>query len=74
MQDGMVDLLDALALLLVYGVLVVMLAVALVRIRQMEEKLRRLQNRIEDMEFSMKRCYEEKMALMRELIEAKARG
>ncbi|MFN8497307.1 MAG: hypothetical protein U0641_05570 [Anaerolineae bacterium] len=74
MQDGVLDLLDALALLLVYGVLVVMLAVALVRIRQMEDKLRRLQSRIEDMEFSMKRCYEEKMALMRELIEAKARG
>ncbi|MFN8473770.1 MAG: hypothetical protein U0822_16390 [Anaerolineae bacterium] len=74
MPDGVLDMLDVLALLLVYGVLVVMLAVALVRIRQMEEKLRRLQNRIEDMEFSMKRCYEEKMALMRELIEAKTRG
>ena len=59
MPDGVLNMLDVLALLLVYGVLVVLLAVALVRIRQMEEKLRRLQNRIEDMEFSMKRCYEE---------------
>lgn len=74
MPDGVLNMLDVLALLLVYGVLVVLLAVALVRIRQMEEKLRRLQNRIEEMEFSMKRCYEEKMALMRELIEARAKG
>ena len=74
MPDGMLNVLDVLALLLVYGALVVLLAVALVRIRQMEEKLRRLQNRIEEMEFSMKRCYEEKMTLLRELIEARGRG
>ena len=71
MPDGVLNMLDVLALLLVYGVLVVLLAVALVRIRQMEDKLRQLQNRIEEMEFSMKRCYEEKMALLRELIEAR---